>query len=88
MEGRNRNGVKPRETLIGVDSTGAEYWLVPFKEEHIPNRKFEVRNSKKQLPAMLSGMVTDAATATRLFEKWQLHEKAKKQPASKAKAEE
>ena len=82
---RNR---KPRETYIGTDSTGAEYWLVPYSESSIPNRKFEIRNSQKHVPAMLQGMITDAGTAERLFEKWQQCEKAKKSAsaaASKAK---
>lgn len=79
---RERKQGKARETLIGVDSTGAEYWLVPYSEARVGNRKFEVRNSKKPVPAMLQGMVTDAATGTRMFNKWQLSLKAK----TKAKA--
>lgn len=75
---------KPRETLIGIDSTGAEYWLVPYTESKVGNRKFEIRKSNKQVPAMLQGMITDAATAERLFDKWQKHEKAKKKAPSKA----
>ena len=84
MEGRrnSRHG-KARETHIGTDSTGAEYWLVPFSESRIGNRKFEIRNSKKQLPKLLQGMITDAAVATRLFNQQQGIEKAKKQTAAK-----
>ena len=80
---RFSRGKKPREVLIGRDSTGAEYWLVPFSEAKIGNRQFEIRNSKKQVPAMLQGMVTDAATADRMFKKWQQHELAKKKTPSK-----
>jgi len=86
MEGKTRGkSGKARHTLIGTDSTGAEYWLVPYSEARIGNRKFEIRNSKKQVPDMLKGMITDAATGLRLFEKWQHKLKAaKKTTAAKA----
>ena len=78
---------KSHETYIGTDSTGAEFWLVPFTEKTVGNRKFEIRKSKKQVPKMLQGMITDAATAVRLFNQWLSHEKAKKaKPASKTAA--
>jgi len=75
---------KAHETYIGTDSTGAEYWLVPFSEARIGNRQFEIRKSKKQIPKMLQGMITDAATAVRLFNQHISNEKAKKKPAAKA----
>ena len=76
---------KNRETYIGTDTTGAEYWLVPFSEKTIGNRKFEIRNSKKHVPQMLQGMITDAAAGTRLFNQYIQNEKAKKaKPAAKA----
>lgn len=80
---------KPHQTHVGTDSTGAEYWLVPFNDNKIGNRRFEVRkcSPNKKVPVMLQGMITDAATGFRLFEKWQLHEKAKKS-TSKATADE
>lgn len=77
---------KAHETYIGTDSTGAEYWLVPFSEKTVGNRKFEIRKSKKAVPKMLSGMITDAATAVRLFNQCMSHEKAKKKPAAKTAA--
>lgn len=86
--GRDMNrSKKPRETFIGVDSTGIEYWLVPFADAKVGNRKFEMRKCapQKQLPAMLDGMVTDAASGERLFEKWKANAAAKKKaPAKKA----
>ena len=88
MEGRqfSRNK-KPRETLVGVDSSGAEYWLVPFSDKKAGNRKFEIRNSQKHVPPALQGMITDANTGMRLFEKHQAAEKAKKaKPRTTAKA--
>ena len=93
MEGRRERDFsrskKPRETLIGTDSTGAEYWLVPFSEAKVGNRKFVLRqcSPNKKLPAMLEGMITDAATAERMFEKYIKHEKAKKKAPAKKEAE-
>jgi len=75
---------KAHETYIGTDSTGAEYWLIPFSEKTVGNRKFEIRKSKKAVPKMLQGMITDAGTAVRLFNQHIQHEKAKKKPAAKA----
>lgn len=84
---RFSRGKKARETYIGTDSTGAEYWLVPFNEKTVGNRKFEIRKSKKQLPKMLQGMITDAGSGVRLFQQWLSHEKAKKaKPAAKTAA--
>ncbi len=83
MRERNKS-TKARHTKIGTDSTGAEYWLVPYSEARIGNRKFEVRNSKKQVPPMLQGMVTDSATGLRLFNKWQAAMKAEKSKTAKA----
>ena len=74
-----QSGRKARETHIGTDSTGAEYWLVPFpRSQNAANRKFEIRKSKKQVPKELAGMWTDAASATRTFEAWQDSLKAKR----------
>lgn len=90
MEGRGRafsRNKKPRETFIGEDSTGAEYWLVPYDEAKVGNRKFVIKKSQKQVPAMLQGMITDAATGTRLFNKWIEHTKAKKKPTAKKDAD-
>ena len=91
MEGRmdrefSRNK-KPRETLVGTDSTGTEFWLIPFSDAKIGNRKFELRqcSPNKKVPAMLAGMVTDAATAERMFEKYIKHEKSKKKAPAKVK---
>lgn len=84
---RFSRGKKARETYIGTDSTGAEYWLVPFSEKTVGNRKFEIRKSKKQLPKMLEGMITDAAAGVRLFQQCVANEKAKKaKPAAKTAA--
>lgn len=82
----NRNK-KARETKIGTDSTGAEYWLVPFSEAKVGHRKFVIRNSKKQVPVQLQGMFTDAATAERVYKAYMDQSKAKKKPAAKADAE-
>jgi hypothetical protein len=87
LDRRYSRSKKARETYIGTDSSGAEYWLVPFSEKTVGNRKFEIRKSKKQLPQMLKGMITDAAAGVRLFQQWLSHEKAKKaKPASKTAA--
>lgn len=89
MEGRqfSRNK-KARETLIGIDSSGAEYWLVPFSEAKVGHRKFVVRKSNKKVPDMLEGMFTDTSRADQMFNKWIEREKAKKRaPAKKAEAE-
>jgi hypothetical protein len=89
MEGRRgrdfSRSKKPRETFIGEDSTGTEYWLVPFSESKVGNRKFTLRNCSpnKKVPQMLQGMITDAGTAERLFEKYIKHEKAKKKSTTK-----
>lgn len=82
---------KARETKIGTDSTGAEYWLVPFSEAKVGHRKFQIRNSKKQVPVQLQGMFTDTSTAERLFRQFMSQQKAKtsskKPAAAKADAE-
>lgn len=84
----NRNK-KARETKIGTDSTGAEYWLVPFSEAKVGHRKFEIRNSKKQVPEALQGMFTDATTADRVYRAYmdQLKAKKKAPPKQEAKTE-
>lgn len=88
MEGRHASRAKKsRETYVGIDSTGAEYWLVPFADKKAGNRKFEIRKSQKHVPVALQGMITDAGTGFRLFEAWQSSEAAKKkQPKQKAAA--
>lgn len=90
MEGRtgrafSRNK-KARETLIGVDNSGTEYWLVPFKAAHVGNRCIELRqcSPNKKVPTALQGMITDAATATRIFDAWMDAESKKKSSSKKA----
>lgn len=81
MEGRKYSRTKKsRETLVGVDSTGTEFWLVPFSESKHGHRRFEMKkcSPNKKLPAELTGMFTDTGTAFRVYEAYQSSAKAKK----------
>lgn len=71
-----------RDVHIGTDSTGAEYWLTPYSEKRIGNRKIVVRKSKKAVPAELQGMWSDATTAIRAFEQYMdsIRQKSRKKP--------
>jgi hypothetical protein len=57
-----------RDTLIGTDTTGAEYWLVPYNNVKAGNRKFEIRNSKKHVPQPLQGMWVGGDSAAKAFQ--------------------
>ena len=58
-----------RDYLLGKDSTGAEYWLVPRKGSAPGgHRMIEIRNSKKAVPEKLQGMWTNGDAAQRAFD--------------------
>lgn len=58
-----------RDLKIGIDSTGAEYWLVPrAKGSPGGHRVFAIRNSKKKVPEVLGGMWTSGDSAQRAFD--------------------
>lgn len=62
-----------RDTYVGTDTTGAEYWLVPNVDDrgHYMrggHRVFEIRKSKKHVPKELAGLWTDANHAVKAFE--------------------
>lgn len=77
-----------RDTLLGKDSTNAEYWLIP-RSMKAPggHRIIEVRNSKKHVPVALQGMWTGGDAAQRAFNDWQQSVNAAKKAPAKAKAE-
>lgn len=73
-----------RDTLLGIDTTGAEYWLVP-RPVSAPggHRMIEVRKSKKQVPKQLEGLWTGGDAAQRAFESWMTSQKAAKKVKAK-----
>lgn len=68
-----------RDTYIGTDSTGTEYWLVPFGS-NAGNRMIEVRKSKKSVPKELLGMWTNGKDAIAAFESY-INRRATRSPA-------
>lgn len=64
-----------RDTYVGTDTTGAEYWLVPNTDDrgHYMrggHRVFEIRKSRKHVPRELAGLWTDTGQAIKAFELW------------------
>lgn len=78
-----------RDTMLGRDSTGAEYWLVPLPTKSRGGyRVVAVRNSKKHVPACLQGMWNSGDTAQRAFNDFISSSLAKKKSSKKINAEE
>ena len=55
-----------RDVFLGTDTTGADYYLVP-RSGPGGHREVEIRKSKKQVPAQLAGLWTDAQSALNAF---------------------
>lgn len=77
-----------RDTQLGIDSTGAEFWLIP-RPGRAPggHRTIEIRNSKKHVPEQLQGMWTSGDTAQRAFDDYLTGIKSAKKGKAKVKPE-
>lgn len=75
-----------RDYQLGIDSTGAEYWLVP-RSSKAPggHRMVEIRKSKKHVPDALKGMWTSGDSAQRAFDDFIKNQKAVKTASTKNK---
>lgn len=72
-----------KESLLGIDPTGAEFWAVPYSAKKGSCRRVEIRKSRKPVPKELEGMWTNAQAMEGAFEQY-LHRLNNKDTSKKS----